>query len=61
MKHKLGRFKKLSLPFATSRVIASFNKEEESPDSAEQCTGEEPGVSMKIGITDSATENNYSE
>ncbi len=31
---------------------------EESPDSKEQCTGEEPGVPMKIGITDSATENN---
>jgi len=29
---------------ATSRVIAPSYDGEESPDSAEQCTGEEPGV-----------------
>ena len=42
---------------ATSRVIAPLQDGEESPDSAEQCTGEEPGVLVKAGATDSATEN----
>jgi len=44
---------------ATGRVIAPRqDRGEESPDSAEQCTGEEPGVPVKSGATDSATENN---
>jgi hypothetical protein len=42
---------------ATSQAIASaLPVEEESPDSTEQCTGEEPG-DVKTS-TDSATENN---
>jgi hypothetical protein len=36
---------------------------EESPDSTERCTGEEPGTSISaeryIGVTESATENNF--
>jgi len=35
-----------------------FTQKEESPDSTEQCTGEEPGSNLLE--TDSATENNYS-
>jgi hypothetical protein len=43
--------------FATSQAIASrLWREEESPDSTEQCTGEEPG--SDLSETDSATENN---
>ena len=38
-------------------------REEESPDSTEQCTGEQPGISTNaekyVEITESATENNY--
>ncbi len=42
---------------ATGQAIASrLRREEESPDSTEQCTGEEPGLTS-VG-TDSATENN---
>lgn len=35
-----------------------LRREEESPDSTEQCTGEQPGIPIIIGITESATENN---
>lgn len=35
-------------------------RREESPDSKEQCTGEEPGIQGQPWITDSATENNRS-
>jgi hypothetical protein len=39
-----------------------FGGKEESPDSSEQCTGEEPGIPLlypvyNSGVTDSATEN----
>ena len=37
--------------------FSRFRREEESPDSTEQCTGEEPGPDLSG--TDSATENNY--
>ena len=41
-----------------------FRRQEESPDSTEQCTGEQPGISTNaekyVGVTESATENNYS-
>ena len=54
----------LNLPFAANRAIASHLWwEEESPDSTEQCTGEQPGISTNaekyVEITESATENNY--
>jgi hypothetical protein len=49
--------------FATSRVIAfRYLRKEESPDSIEQCTGEEPGMDIssdEVSVTDSATENDY--
>jgi len=35
----------------------ALGEREESPDSTEQCTGEEPGPDLSG--TDSATENNY--
>jgi len=48
---------------ATSQAIApTLPVGEESPDSKEQCTGEEPGASINteryVGVTESATENN---
>ena len=46
----------------TGRVIALLFCKEESPDSIEQCTGEEPGMDIssdELSVTDSATENNY--
>jgi hypothetical protein len=42
---------------AVNLAIVSRLREEESPDSTEQRTGEEPGVSKEA--TESATENNY--
>jgi hypothetical protein len=36
-----------------------FGGKEESPDSTEQCTGEEPGIRLQNNrVTESATENN---
>ena len=37
-----NRLKRLILLFATSQAIAFVYSKEESPDSTEQCTGEEP-------------------
>jgi len=43
-KYNFNPSKKLLLPFATSQTIVSaLPAGKESPDSTEQCTGEEPG------------------
>ena len=53
----------VNLLFATNRAIASaLPAGEESPDSKEHCTGEEPGSDPELvegKETESATENNY--
>jgi hypothetical protein len=50
--------KGLFLPFAANRAIAPAQTGEESLDSKEQCTGEEPaGPELVEGSGDSATEN----
>jgi hypothetical protein len=41
-------------------AVPALSGKEESPDSAEQCTGEEPGIGTEldeVSVTDSATEN----
>ena len=38
--------------------FSALSERKESPDSTEQCTGEQPGPDCRRG-TDSATENNY--
>ncbi len=52
-----GQLKKIIFATATSQAIVLRLRRKESPDSTEQCTGEEPGVPVQTGITDSATEN----
>ena len=54
-------FKLINFVTATSQAIVLMRIRKESPDSTEQCTGEEPGVHPELVegcATDCATENN---